>query len=526
MQVAGPVGIRVRQRRKELGVTQVALAQRIGISPSYLNLIEADKRAVGGRLLKKLADALELHLDVLTGTTERRLIERLGELAADPSLAGLRIDPDSANLLVSRHPDWAAALLALARLRRDAEQHAAAMSDRLAQDPALAGAVHRVLNHAAAVRSTSEILTNVDDLTAAQRQRFVDIILSQSGELSTLAQELVERFGSADAGPRSLSPAEEVDDFIIQNRSHYPALEDLAADLRRRVRPEGALEDGALAGHLERRFGVGIRHQSALEADLGRFRNLCHYDAGARTLTFLDNAPASTRRFQLARLLVRLSEAAAVAAVARDELLSSDEARTRAFEALTSYTAAAMLAPYDAFLEDAERFRYDVELLRQRYGASVEQVFQRLVSLRRPDAEGIPFAFFRADPSGHISKRFPVAGLPIPRSGNGCSLWPLYSVFQTPGRVIRQLAEFPNGSRYLFVARTIRHEPGLFHEQPFLRSVMLACDVVYADRTVYGDGLDLAKRQMATAVGPACRLCPRRACIHRGEESVLRERED
>lgn len=526
MAVAGPVGLRVRQRRKALGVTQVALAGRIGISPSYLNLIEADKRAVGGRLLKKLAGELDLDVDVLTGATERRLIERLSELAADPALAGLKIDPDSANGLVGRHPDWASALLALARLRRDAEQHAAAVSDRLAQDPALAAAVHQVLNHAAAVRSTSEILTNVDDLTAEQRQRFVDIILSQSGDLSMLAQELVERFGAGGAGPRSLSPAEEVDDFIIQNRSHYPALEQLADDLRARIGPHGAADDGALADHLADRFGVSIRSMSALEADLGRFRNLSAYDAETRTLTFLDNAPASTRRFQLAKLAVRLSDAAAVRAVAEDELLSSEEARDRAANALTSYAAAALLAPYDAFLEDAERFRYDVELLRQRYAASVEQVFQRLVSLRRPGAEGIPFAFFRADPSGHISKRFPVAGLPIPRSGNGCSLWPLYGAFQTPGRVIRQLAEFPNGSRYLLVARTIRHEPALFHEAPFLRSVMLACDVVYADRTVYGDGLDLAKRQMATAVGPACRLCSRRACMHRGEESVLQDRED
>lgn len=526
MSVAGPVGIRVRQRRKEMGVTQVALAGRIGISPSYLNLIEADKRVVGGRLLKKLADELGLELDVLTGATERRLIDRLGELAADPALAGLGIDPESATGLVGRHPDWAGALLALARLRRDAEQHAAAMTDRLAQDPALASAVHQVLNHAAAVRSTSEILTNVDDLTPEQRQRFVDIILAQSGDLSSLAQELVERFGSGGAGPKSFSPAEEVDDFIIQNRSHYPPLEDLADDLRRGVGVGGPPDAGALADFLGERFGVRIRHQSALEADLGRYRNLTRYDADARTLTFLDNAPASTRRFQLAKLAVRLSGADAVRAVTADPLLTSEEARARASDALASYTAAALLAPYDAFLEDAERFRYDVELLRQRYSASVEQVFQRLVSLRRPDAEGIPFAFFRADPSGHIAKRFPAAGLPIPRSGNGCSLWPLYGAFQTPGRVIRQLAEFPNGSRYLFVARTIRHEPALFHEAPFLRSVMLACDVVYADRTVYGDGLDLAKRQMATAVGPACRLCPRSACIHRGEESVLQGRQD
>jgi hypothetical protein len=162
-----------------------------------------------------------------------------------------------------------------------------------------------------------------------------------------------------------------------------------------------------------------------------------------------------------------------------------------------------------------------VELLRQRFSASVEQICQRLVSLRKPGAEGIPFGFLRADPSGHVSKRFPIAGLPIPRSGNGCPLWPLYGAFQTPDRVIRQLAEFPNGSRYLFIGRTVRHEPALFHEAPFLHAVMLACDEVHADQTVYADGLDFAARQMATPVGPNCRLCSRDNCLHRGEDSIL-----
>ena len=40
-----------RERRKDLGLTQTELASRVGISVSYLNLIEHNRRSIGGRLL-------------------------------------------------------------------------------------------------------------------------------------------------------------------------------------------------------------------------------------------------------------------------------------------------------------------------------------------------------------------------------------------------------------------------------------------------------------------------------------------
>ena len=48
--------------------------------------------------------------------------------------------------------------------------------------------------------------------------------------------------------------------------------------------------------------------------------------------------------------------------------------------------------PYEPFLEAAQAVRYDIDLLGRRFGASFEQVCHRLVSLRRPEAAGIPFA--------------------------------------------------------------------------------------------------------------------------------------
>jgi predicted transcriptional regulator len=52
-------------------------------------------------------------------------------------------------------------------------------------------------------------------------------------------------------------------------------------------------------------------------------------------------------------------------------------------------------------------------------------------------------------------------------------------------------------------------------------SVMLACDVLHADRTVYSIGLDLTDLAADVPVGPTCRLCPRTDCADRQEEALM-----
>ena len=203
-----------------------------------------------------------------------------------------------------------------------------------------------------------------------------------------------------------------------------------------------------------------------------------------------------------------------------DPRLTSPAARHRARRALASYVAGAVLLPYHRFLDDAETSRYDIEILRQRYDAGYEQVCHRLVSLRDPEAEGIPFAFLRADPSGHVSKRFPLFGFPLPRYGHACPLWNVFTAFQTPFRVVRQMSEFESGRRFLMISRTVTKRAGAFHEQPVLFAVMIACDALHADRTVYAEGIDLKARDAAVRVGSTCRLCARANCQQRQETAI------
>src|SRR3712207_8624929 len=73
------IGRTVRRLRLERGLAQQALATRLGISASYLNLIEHDQRAVTATLLIKLTEALQVDLAALSGVQERALETRSEE---------------------------------------------------------------------------------------------------------------------------------------------------------------------------------------------------------------------------------------------------------------------------------------------------------------------------------------------------------------------------------------------------------------------------------------------------------------
>jgi transcriptional regulator with XRE-family HTH domain len=58
-------GDRVRRLRKAKGVTQMELAELLGVGRSYLSQIERGKRDPGLRLVKSIADGLKTTLSDL-----------------------------------------------------------------------------------------------------------------------------------------------------------------------------------------------------------------------------------------------------------------------------------------------------------------------------------------------------------------------------------------------------------------------------------------------------------------------------
>jgi len=188
---------------------------------------------------------------------------------------------------------------------------------------------------------------------------------------------------------------------------------------------------------------------------------------------------------------------------------------------LGNYLAAAVLMPYGAFYEAAERTAYDIELLRARFGVSFEQACHRLTTLARTGARGVPFFMVRVDSAGNISKRFAGSTFPFSRFGGACPRWNIHSSFRTPGRIITQIIETPDGQRYFTVARTVARVATPYAGDDAELAIGMGCELKYAERLVYSRGLDL-KEPAATAIGPACRLCERPACPQRAAEPISR----
>lgn len=512
-----PIGIRISSRRKALGVSQAALARRAGISPSYLNLIERNKRDVGGALLKRIAQALEVELDSLTGESEQKLIQDLEEAFSDPVLQATGLSGTEARELVAQHPGAARAIAQLHRAYGAAVSMADAYANRLRADPLFSQLLHQILSGVTAVRSGAEILSDVDDLSEEERRRFLGTIGRETRALADVAQTLVGQFDRSRETRRSVSPTRELDDLIIAENCHFPALELAGDGLRAEIEAIGPFGEATLARALHDRFGIRIEHGTPAGAAAAR---QYAYMPETRRMWFRNTAAPSTRQFQLARLYAELAAPEVLAEAVSTPVLSSDAARQLGHRALASYLAAAIVFPYAGFLEQAELLRYDVDALLARYGASYEQVAQRLVSLRRPGAEGVPFGFLRSDPAGRLTKHFPLPGLLLPNSGHACPLWAIYGAFRSPERICRQTVRFSDGSRYLFLARAQAHHTTSFRDAPLFTSVMLACDILHADRTIYGAGLDVSDTEADIPVGPACRLCTRRECPSRQDEAL------
>lgn len=515
-----PIGLKIRNRRKTLGFSQSRMAQNIGISASYLNLIEGNKRDVGGVLLQKIAAELGLELDVLTGEAEQRVMQELEEAFVDPLFHSLEFPSDDARNLVAQFPKVAHGLSRLYRAYSDANINLEIQGNRLRSDPLFSELLHQMLSQITIVRSSSEILEDESGLSEDESRRFLGAIGNQARAMTDVAQTLITHFDQSSQQRRATSPARELDDLIINERNYFPVLEDTADQLRRDLGLGKVFDEAALTTALERQFSVRVTHGKRAE-ELGKpFAGQYQFDVDHRVMRFQGSTTVATRKFQLARLYMELAAPDVINGHINDPRLTSPAARLLAYRSMGSYMAGALTLPYSQFLEDAEASAYDIDFLSQAYSASFEQVAHRLVTLRREGEDGIPFGFLRSDPAGRLTKHFPLPGLLLPNSGHACPLWAIYEAFRMPGHVVRQVARFVDGSRYLFIAKTVSKRLATFKDQPFHSSVMLACDVLHADRTIYGAGLNLENGALDVPVGPACRLCVRRYCAHRQEGAM------
>ena len=433
-------GVKLRETRTRLGLTQKAFAERLGVSLPYLNQMENNNRPLSTTVVLALAQEFGFDVTELSTGDAERLVSDMREALADrvfgdepPPLADLR-------LAASNAPALARAFLEL----------------------------HR------AYRQTHERLASLD-----------------------------EALGREDARSQS-SPWDEVRDFFHYCDNYIDAVDHAAERFA-----EGAARGGVEGLALRRLSEMGV---SVTEADTPVLRQ---FDRATGTLTLSVRVAPETRRFQLLLQLALLTQDQLLEATLDFARFQSEAARAIAKMGLANYFAGAALMPYGAFLATAQEVRHDLEVLSLRFGTSIEQVCHRLSTLQRPGAKGIPFFFVRVDQAGTITKRHSATRLQFARFGGACPLWNVHRAFETPGRFLRQLAETPDGVRYISLARDVSKPGGSFGAPVRRFAIALGCEVRHAGDLVYADDLDVSNARAFEPIGISCRICERTECHQR-----------
>lgn len=126
-------GARVRALRRREQLTQAQLADKLGVSPSYINLIENNRRPLSANLLLKLAREFNLDLGDFSGRDDGRIAAELAEAFGDPAFGGADVKKAQIVELATALPGIASAVLDLyqsyLRVRRSAEMLADKLTD-------------------------------------------------------------------------------------------------------------------------------------------------------------------------------------------------------------------------------------------------------------------------------------------------------------------------------------------------------------------------------------------------------------
>ncbi|WP_415405350.1 short-chain fatty acyl-CoA regulator family protein [Tateyamaria sp. SN3-11] len=289
-------GTRIRERRVMAGIKQSDLARQIGISASYLNLIEHNRRRIGGKLLLDIAGALSVEPTALSEGAEAALLATLREAAQDARMPEAEVA--RAEEFAGRFPGWADAVAVTHRKIAALERTVETLSDRLAHDPELAASVHEVLSTAAAIRSTASILAEDKDLEPEWRDRFHTNIDADSRRLAESSKALVG-FLDAETGEAaaSSSPQEEVEAFLEAHDYSFPAVEEGRADVDALVTEASQLTSVA-ARHIARGVLERVKADSAQVsmADLKAALGGAPLDPLALAATFQVSVPRMLRR--------------------------------------------------------------------------------------------------------------------------------------------------------------------------------------------------------------------------------------
>ncbi len=367
----------------------------------------------------------------------------------------------------------------------------------------------------AALREANADPLFADNLDAAQLARFAEqqpllaerfIALHEAYRRTGQRLHMVDEALSNETGGVARLPWEEVRDWFHLANNYVDSLDRAAEALAAKLGGKSP-DTIAIEAYLRDALSISLLYSGNV--------GLRSYDAEMGHLTIDPGQPVESRRFQLAHQLAALALKDEIAAVIETASLKSAASRQLLFVGLCNYAAGALLMPYQRFRSEARGMRHDIDRIAQAFGTSFEQTCHRLSTLQRDEAKGVPFFFCRVDMAGNITKRHSATRLQFARFGGACPLWIVHEAVAIPDRILVQLAETPDGVRYVSMAKGLVKPSGSYDRSPRRYAVALGCEAAHAAEFIYADGLDLTAPRAATRIGISCRICPRNDCDQR-----------
>jgi len=449
------IGSRIRKERRSKGLSQSDLSKNLGISASYLNLLESGRRTITVPLLIKIGNELSLSLKDLTVESNKRILSDVMDVLSNELFEDLDITNHETTEFISNNPNIAKALLTL--------------ND--------------------SYKSLRDDMQN--------RLEIMDVESSVKEKKSTRL------------------PVEIVSDFLQENKNYFDSLERKSEELRDKI----GLKLGPGIGSTEIKFTSYLNIEHGIEVKIvppeEDHKSVKKFDDNKKILFLSEMLTYTARNFHLAYQIAFCDGQKLIDEIVEKNKIYSDEVILLLKISLLNYFAAALIMPYEDFLESAKKYKYDIEILMHHYAASFEQITHRLTNLQRPDYEGVPFHFLKTDIAGNVSKRFSLSGIHIPRHGGSCPRWNVYIAFLSPGKIHPQISRMPDGKLYFCIARAFEKGIEKYGMPKSFVSIGLGCDMRYAKELTYSEGIDLQNKQNETPIGISCRICPRVDCQQR-----------
>ena len=191
------IGPKIKAFRRQLGLQANKFSERLGISPSYLNLIEAGKRKIDGNLLIKISKELRIDLSDLTSKKDLNLENDISDLLDDQLFEDLDILGPEVKDLVSSNPKIAKALIKL-------------------------GDNYKQKDH--------EIVNKVENISG----KIID-------------------------NRKTSFPGEVISDFLQENKNYFPKLEEFANNIFKKVQKNNRTRYIALCDFLKKEFSITVK---------------------------------------------------------------------------------------------------------------------------------------------------------------------------------------------------------------------------------------------------------------------------